>query len=175
MAEKPYNIMPEEEKRRISLAENTEAAYRQGYFDENVSDEKVEKDFSEAALNLDTLAKDMTALLRIYAPVVFTENGKKIYDEKEWLDSSPGKILNKYLHYNPHAEKSLDEILEAAEKASTPELYELCRIEKALTFILGCLSVLAGPAVAQSISVQDQTERDGFPWNFSFDNRKAEK
>lgn len=176
MAEKPYNIVQtEEEKRRIMLASGTETAAGYNADGGDVTDERVEADFARAAMNLETLAKDMTALLRIYTPVVFKDDGgKKIYDEKQWLDSTPGKILNKYLNYNPHAEKSIDEILEKAEKASTPELYELCRIEKALTYILGCLSVLAGPAAAGSITPHDRKETDGFPWNFSYDNRRHE-
>lgn len=110
--------------------------------------EAVENDFSQVAESLKELARDMTTIVKLYAPPDSeADAGVAISDVTDWKHSIYSRIFDQYLHFNPHAEDSIEELMTQVGRDDCPELFELCRIEKALTYILACLSVLAGPSV----------------------------
>lgn len=110
--------------------------------------EFVENEFTQIAEALKELARDMTKMVQMLAPSKPLNNsGDQIATLKDWENSPYGKIFNKYLHYNPHGDCNIEELMAEVDKTDCPELFELCRIEKALVYILACLSTLAGPSV----------------------------
>lgn len=100
---------------------------------------------AEIASSLATLCKDLSSVISLlYVKAGYDYKTAKDMEQADWDATLPGQLIKKYLGVNKYADKSIEEIIEEAKKQPNPELYELCRIENALTFIYGALTGLTG-------------------------------
>lgn len=98
---------------------------------------------AEIASLLSTLSKDLSSVISL----LYVKDGAdyksiKNLNREDWDKTTAGQLINLYLKAIPMAEEKTETIMKKAEEQPNPELYELCRIETALTFIYGCLSAI---------------------------------
>lgn len=119
---------------------------------------------AEIASLLSTLSKDLSSVISL----LYVKDGDdyksiKNLNREDWDKTTAGQLINLYLEAIPMAEEKTETIMEKAEEQSNPELYELCRIETALTFIYGCLSAITN---VKKFHENAPGIGNGFPYRF---------
>lgn len=120
---------------------------------------------AEIASTLSTLSKDLASVISLlYVKDGDDYKGAKNLSREDWDKTNAGQLVNMYLKANPFANETAETIMKKASEQPNPELYELCRIETALSFIYGCLSAISNPIYYGVGQVSGDLE---FPYSFS--------